>query len=86
MNSSARVEELTKLFQTTKQIMNDLGELFYVKESVNIDQIEKIVLDNMARNFSQGRMAELVGRSVRTIRNKTEVRMCEIVKQEERIQ
>lgn len=70
-----KTEEVVTFTKTANQIMNDLGTLFFEEESLDIGQIEMIVLKNLAENFTRLRSAELAGISIRTLRNKLNARV-----------
>lgn len=56
--------------QACQQILNDLGNLFFGDGHVYIDEIEKIILNNLEKKFNRTQVADLMGLSIRTIRNK----------------
>lgn len=56
--------------QSCQQILNDLGELFFSEGRVNIDEIEKIVISNLDARFTRTAVSDLMGISIRTVRNK----------------
>lgn len=65
-----KTEELNSFHQVANQVINDLHELFFEKESISIEKIEEIVIENLCARFSRRRTAELSGYSERGLRNK----------------
>jgi hypothetical protein len=61
--------------QACQQILNDLGELFFSEGRVYIDEIEKIVIQNLDARFTRIAVADLMGISIRTVRNKLNERV-----------
>lgn len=65
-----KTEEITPFQQAANQVINDLNELFFEKESMNLLEIELIVLENLNKHFPKLRVGPIAGVSVRTVRNK----------------
>lgn len=61
--------------QSCQQILNDLGELFFSEGRCYLDEIEQVVIRNINERFTQGGTADLLGISVRTVRNKLNERL-----------
>lgn len=70
-----KIEETVPFNMCAQQILNDLHEMFYVEEKIEMGKIEKIILKNMDSHFSRTRIAALSGLCVRTIRNKLNERI-----------
>lgn len=61
--------------QACQQILNDLGELFFSEGRVSLEEIEKIVIQNLDNRFTRVAVADLAEISIRTVRNKMNVRI-----------
>ena len=61
--------------QACQQILNDLGELFFSEGRCYLDEIEQVVVRNMNAKFNQITVSDLLGISVRTVRNKLNERL-----------
>ena len=61
--------------QACQQILNDLGELFFSEGRCYLDEIEMVVIRNMDAKFNRTVLADLLGISVRTVRNKLNERL-----------
>lgn len=60
----------TEYQQACQQILNDLSDLFFSDGTVDLLAIEKVIINNLDHKFPRVKVAELMGISVRTVRNK----------------
>lgn len=61
--------------QACQQILNDIGELFFSEGRVYLDEVEKIIIKNLDARFTRLAVADLLGISIRTVRNKLNERV-----------
>ena len=63
-------EKQVKFCQALEQAINDIYDYAYDKNNLYIDEVERIIITNLRKNFNDVDCSKIIGRSIRHMRQK----------------